>query len=147
MERLRVADQQSETDVADASVLVLDAMYHLWEAWAHVLGTRDLSKQNLAVALDPAGRTAAALMAVRGRLTHELVEPRESLGFGTQPFGTSPFGVGGWYWRSLGERAGDRSGMRERLNWYENEVAGREVIESTVLAYGWFAAQPGFAAS
>ena len=143
VERLSQAAVESDTEVPDSTVLVLDALNHLWEVWIRVQGIhKRWPEQNDAVAGDAAGETAVALIFARGGITHDLVEPGQRLGFGQQPFGTSPFGLATWYWSPYSDQ---RDGYKRRSDWYAARVAGQEVRRPLEAAYQWFSDQPDIA--
>lgn len=141
---VRSANVDSDTEFPDSTVRALDAINHLWELWAVRRGwRRKWALQNEAAAPQPEGRTTAALIFVRGDITHaDPVEPSHRLGLGTQPFGTSPFGRGGWYWRP---RSDDRPNYKDRSDWYAELVDGHEVLGPLERACLWLAAQPQIA--
>lgn len=135
MSRARAADVGSATEMPDAVVAVLHAMYDLWEVWRR---EAQLSRgaQNERAGRDGGGQTAAALISARGGTTHEPVDFARNEGFGRQPFGVTPFG-GGWYWQ---EYVDDREEVR--AGWYASRVRWKPVLLPLEVAYEWLASQP-----
>ena len=135
----RAAHVGSATEMPDAVVSVLHAMYDLWEVWRREAQLSRRTQNERADSGGGGGQTAAALISARGGTTHEPIDFAENLGFGRQPFGVTPFG-GGWYWQEyVDEREEVRAG------WYASHVRWKPVLVPLESAYAWLAAQPEIA--